>query len=124
MPRIEPTIGSTQSPNDLPPELPSSKQQVAPTATFRRSNQRKIALSTAAIYAIMVGVVVFLSRSNPSANASAVSYRLGETASYFLIAMIVALGFTLLSKKAWSWGFSVFLLLLFLVPLFLVGTHS
>lgn len=124
MPRIEPTIGSTQTPNDLPPELPPVKQQAVPKVAFRRSNQRKVVISTAALYAIMVSVVAFLLRPKPTINASAFSYRLGETASYFLIAMIIALGFTFLSRKAWSWGFSVFLVLLFLVPIFLAGAQS
>ena len=123
MPRIEPTIGSTQVPDDLPPELPV-KQRTASKAAIRRSNQRKVATFTAVLYAIMVGVVVFLLRQQPKTSPNVLSYRLGETASYFLIAMVIALGFTFLSKKVWSWGFAAFLVLVFLVPVFLAGTQS
>ncbi|WP_143526023.1 hypothetical protein [Rhodanobacter sp. C05] len=124
MPRIEPTIGATPTPSDLLPELPPAGKRTAEKPSIRRSNQFKLAVSATTLYAIVVGVVAFLSHPQPTVNASALSYRLGEVASYFLIATILGLGCTLVSKKPWTWGFAVFLFIVFLVPIWLVGTHS
>jgi hypothetical protein len=81
-------------------------------------------VSAAALYAIVVGVVAMLLQPQPTVNAGALAYRLGEVASYFLIAMTIGLGCTLVSKKPWTWGFAVFVFILFLVPIWFAGTHS
>ncbi|MCE5234417.1 MAG: hypothetical protein ABFC67_06950 [Mizugakiibacter sp.] len=124
MTRIEPTIGTTPAPSDLPPELPPVRKQASKKPSVRRSNQFKMIVSAATLYAIVVGVVAMLLQPQPTVNAGGLAYRLGEVASYFLIAMIIGLGCTLVSKKPWTWGFAVFVLIVFLVPIWFAGTHS
>jgi membrane-associated HD superfamily phosphohydrolase len=123
MPRIEPTIASDSiEHNALPRTIPSSTKLPLTIAAIRRSNQRKIAITSSVLFAIMAGLVAILLSSKPSISLTAVSYRLGQSLSFFLIAAVVALGFTFFGKKQWTWGFAVFLLVILLVPIFVLGT--
>jgi hypothetical protein len=116
--RIEPTIGPNLTSDKLPenslhaPKLPPSK------VAIRRSNQRKVAISSAILFVIVVGTVGVLLSGQPTINAAAVSYRLGEAISFALITTTLALGLTFFGRKPWTWGFTVFLLIALLVPIF------
>jgi len=123
MPRIEPTIGSDSTQhNALPRTILSSNKPPLTKVAVRRSNQRKIAITSSLLFAIVAGLVAILLSSRSSINSTAVSYKLGKELSFFLIATVIALGFTFFGKKQWTWGFSVFLLVILLVPISVLGT--
>jgi len=123
MPRIEPRVGSDFNPsNGLPPNLSSDTKCSFTKSKIRRSNQRKVLIASSSLFAIMVALAEIILLPRQSVNLNSVSYRLGSSIALFLMATVLALGFTLLSKKLWTWGFAVFLLLIFLIPIFLIGS--
>jgi hypothetical protein len=122
VPRIEPTIGPNLTPKEPPPNSPSAPKSTAPKAAIRQSNQRKAAISAAVLFVIAIGIAGILLSRQPTINAAAVSFRLGEAISFFLIATSLALGFTFFGKKSWTWGFAVFLLIVPLVLIFKLGS--